>query len=409
MEYKYEGNSLKSGIYKITNKLNGRVYIGSSKEFKRRWTQHAYSLKTQRHNNKFLQADFNKCGEDAFVFDVIEVTDGKTKEQRLLLEEIYIHQYYDKGKTCYNLSTKAVSPEGCGLKNAEETRKKHSESSKRFWAEASQEQKKLLALKVSDARKKYLSTPEGRLKNAKNGFQKGNNASGKGERHRNAIKVHQIDLETRAIVATYNSVKEAIQKAGTSPSAMFQMLAGKKKNLQGYVWVRTSEDLNVDQHLNHLAKLHEEKRLNASIKQSDRLKKYWIDQNLIQKQREITAAYWANMSPSKKEQLRSKLSISATNRLTNPEDRLKNAKNGFQKGYNGTGKGKDHHGAQPIAQIDIESGDIVKTYDCIEDAIKQSNVSKAEIYRVLRGVKKSTKGFGWIRLNKNHYTDNLGD
>ena len=28
MEYKYEGHSLKSGIYKITNKLNGKYYIG---------------------------------------------------------------------------------------------------------------------------------------------------------------------------------------------------------------------------------------------------------------------------------------------------------------------------------------------------------------------------------------------
>ena len=36
MEYKYEGHSLKSGIYKITNKLNDRVYIGSAKEFKNR-------------------------------------------------------------------------------------------------------------------------------------------------------------------------------------------------------------------------------------------------------------------------------------------------------------------------------------------------------------------------------------
>lgn len=233
MEYKYDGHSLKSGIYKITNRLNGRIYIGSAKEFKVRWKSHTSSLRKQRHSNKFLQADFNKCGEEAFVFEVIEVTEGKTKEERLLLEETYIQQYYDKGKACYNISTKAVSPEGCGFKNAEETRKKHSESSKRFWAEASEEQKKLLASKVSDSRRKYLSTSEGKLKNAKNGFQKGNNASGKGGQHPNAIKVHQIDLKTRTIVATYNSVKEATERAGTSPSAMFQMLAGKKKICKG--------------------------------------------------------------------------------------------------------------------------------------------------------------------------------
>lgn len=104
MEYKYEGNSLKSGIYKITNKLNGRIYIGSAKRFKERWSQHTQSLKRGKHSNKFLQADFNKSGEGAFVFEVIEVTEGKCKEERLLIEEGYLKQYYDKGNKCYNLT-----------------------------------------------------------------------------------------------------------------------------------------------------------------------------------------------------------------------------------------------------------------------------------------------------------------
>ena len=117
MEYKYEGHSLKSGIYKITNKLNGRIYIGSAKEFKERWKQHSYSLRNQKHSNKFLQADFNKCGEEAFIFEVVEITDGKTKEERLLVEEVYIKQYYDKGDKCYNLCDRAISRENIKSKN----------------------------------------------------------------------------------------------------------------------------------------------------------------------------------------------------------------------------------------------------------------------------------------------------
>ena len=117
MEYKYEGHSLKSGIYKITNKLNGRIYIGSAKRFKERWQSHVYSLRNQKHNNSFLQADFNKCGEEAFVFEVLEVTEGKTKEERLLIEEVYIGQYYDKGNSCYNLCSRAISRENTKSKN----------------------------------------------------------------------------------------------------------------------------------------------------------------------------------------------------------------------------------------------------------------------------------------------------
>lgn len=131
MEYKYEGNSLKSGIYKLTNKLNGRIYIGSAKEFKRRWSQHSFSLRNQKHQNKFLQADFNKCGEEAFVFEVMEVTDGKTKEERLTIEEGYIKQHYDNGKSCYNLCSRAISREGYPSKDPEKTRQKQSEAQKK--------------------------------------------------------------------------------------------------------------------------------------------------------------------------------------------------------------------------------------------------------------------------------------
>jgi len=133
MEYKYEGHSLKSGIYKITNKLNGRIYIGSAKRFKERWKQHSYSLRKQKHSNRFLQADFNKCGEEAFVFEVIEVTEGKTKDERLLIEEGYIKQYFDKGDNCYNLCDKAISREGASSTTPEETKAKISAASKEAW------------------------------------------------------------------------------------------------------------------------------------------------------------------------------------------------------------------------------------------------------------------------------------
>ena len=94
MEFRYEGKSLKAGIYKITNTQNGRIYIGSAKEFKRRWKQHFKSLETNKHHNKFLQADFVKCGEQAFLFEVLEVVEG-TREERLAKEEVYLKQWFE--------------------------------------------------------------------------------------------------------------------------------------------------------------------------------------------------------------------------------------------------------------------------------------------------------------------------
>ena len=131
MEFIYSGNSLKAGIYKITNKTNGRIYIGSAKLFKVRWYQHSHSLSVGKHANSFLQADFNKCGTDAFIFEVLDVIDG-TKEHRLIKEDRYLKQYYDGCKNCYNMRSDARSGDGACLKNPELTWQRKSEASKRI-------------------------------------------------------------------------------------------------------------------------------------------------------------------------------------------------------------------------------------------------------------------------------------
>lgn len=117
--------SLKSGIYKITNNQNGRFYIGSARRFKERWNGHLYSLKHGKHSNRFLQADFLKCGSEAFLFEILEVVEGD-KIKRLETEERYLKQYFDGGKLCYNLCGRAISREGASFKNPEETKRKMS-------------------------------------------------------------------------------------------------------------------------------------------------------------------------------------------------------------------------------------------------------------------------------------------
>jgi group I intron endonuclease len=159
MEYKFEGNSLKSGVYKIFNKINERIYIGSAKEFKERWKQHAKSLETNKHYNKFLQADYNKCGTEAFVFEVLEVISGD-KQQRLSVEEHYIKQYFDKGDTCYNLRNCATSSEGYGSKNPEETRRKMSEAAKKKWENEEYRQKMKQFSKQNGGWNRGLKFPE---------------------------------------------------------------------------------------------------------------------------------------------------------------------------------------------------------------------------------------------------------
>lgn len=61
-----------SGIYKIENKTNGKIYIGSSKNIENRWKQHKTLLKVGKHHSRHLQYAWDKYGEDSFSFCILE-------------------------------------------------------------------------------------------------------------------------------------------------------------------------------------------------------------------------------------------------------------------------------------------------------------------------------------------------
>lgn len=66
-----QGNFV-TGIYKITNKVNGKVYIGQGKNITRRWHEHVKALSGGRHHSYKLQKDYEEFGIENFIFEVIE-------------------------------------------------------------------------------------------------------------------------------------------------------------------------------------------------------------------------------------------------------------------------------------------------------------------------------------------------
>ena len=61
-----------SGIYKIVNIINGKFYIGSTKNIKERCAKHFSRLKNNSHHSVKFQNDYDIYGRDAFVCEVIE-------------------------------------------------------------------------------------------------------------------------------------------------------------------------------------------------------------------------------------------------------------------------------------------------------------------------------------------------
>jgi len=136
MKKTYGGNANKSGIYKIINHSNGRFYIGSCKRFKQRASEHHGDLRTNRHSNKFLQNDWNKCGPDCFEFLVFETIE-KPEEERRLREQALLDEFYDDQVLCYNIAKTTVAiPRRVFSNDPDITKKVLSQKSKAMWADS---------------------------------------------------------------------------------------------------------------------------------------------------------------------------------------------------------------------------------------------------------------------------------
>ncbi len=122
------------GVYQIRNTRNGKIYIGSTVDFKSRKSNHYWHLRKNTHHNDNLQAEYN-CEEDktVFVFEILMICEEK---MCLFYEQICI----DALTPDYNKSSKATAPllgkKGAahpmfGRKHTEETKDKMKKSARR--------------------------------------------------------------------------------------------------------------------------------------------------------------------------------------------------------------------------------------------------------------------------------------
>lgn len=75
------------GIYCIENTVNGKKYVGQSKDIKDRWRRHISELKKCKHDNSYLQENWIVYGESAFKFYVLEECSPELLDEK---EKYYI-------------------------------------------------------------------------------------------------------------------------------------------------------------------------------------------------------------------------------------------------------------------------------------------------------------------------------
>lgn len=85
------------GIYKITNKLNGKVYIGQSNDIERRWKEHKRKYKSE---HTLLYKAMQENGLENFEFSIEELCDLEALDTK---EQYYI-KFYNSDIEGYNMN-----------------------------------------------------------------------------------------------------------------------------------------------------------------------------------------------------------------------------------------------------------------------------------------------------------------
>ena len=210
-------------------------------------------LRLGKHQNKHLQASWDKWGEKVFEFCVLENMSVASKRERLLKEEEWIGKYYSTGK-CFNNTPYAISREGHKSKTPEETRKLISQRSKEMWAKRTKKERQGMAkmLRLSRTRETYekVSKALTGIKRSKETIEKtASKNRGRERPHSEEFKTRMKQLRSQQsgtkIVCRKNaeelrfaSGSEAARYFGVNVQTVFNWIKSAKSNRNGWLLMK---------------------------------------------------------------------------------------------------------------------------------------------------------------------------
>jgi group I intron endonuclease len=203
-------------IYKITNTINGKCYIGETTKTdpEKRWKEHKSTIK-RGVGCPALQNSVIKHGIDNFKFEILIIC---FDEDRYKYEIEYIKKYKTLIPNGYNILEGGPGGSFKGKKHSEETKQLLSKNNKQKYIDNPE-----LKKEMSERNKIYFNEPN---------IIKHREAMGKST----GVKIGQYNLNNE-LVNTFISISEASRQTGI-PKSTIQEFVKNNNNNRGFIWKR---------------------------------------------------------------------------------------------------------------------------------------------------------------------------
>lgn len=231
-------------IYKITNLINNKPYIGkTSQTVEKRWKDHYYEARrwkkcqetgTDFGYNSSLYPAMNKHGYENFTIQLLEEVDSL---EALNQREKYWIDFYDARNNGYNIAAGGHGGFFLGCKHTPEALEKLRIAS------TGRKQSPESIAKTANAKRGTKVSAEGRerMRQAKLGKKTGKHS----EEWRKHISEGQrnevICIETNTV---YYNIAEAARQTGLHAACISSCVRGKAKTTGGYHWQYTDKNKN---------------------------------------------------------------------------------------------------------------------------------------------------------------------
>lgn len=189
-------------VYRITNVINNKVYIGQTNNYKRRINSHKKLLSKNKSTNPYLQQDFNMYGLQSFKFEILEECCTRCLA---LKRETYWMNYYGgvDSNNIYNVKGNDkdnriyAKSKIYGLKPTSFQGHKHSKESR---------------LKISQSLKNSYKNGNHKLAGAVSGDNFGKNNSFYGKHHTQQTRQYLSNVRTGKRKYSLNFIEQLKQK-----------------------------------------------------------------------------------------------------------------------------------------------------------------------------------------------------